>query len=274
MKKLSIITINYNDKIGLKKTFQSVLNQTFHDYEYIVIDGGSSDGSKELIEEYKDRISYWVSEPDKGIYNAMNKGIQATHSDFIIFMNSGDVFHHDKVLAEVENQLTEEFDIYYGDCYRVTPNASKRWSFPDKLSFSYFYSSSLSHQSTFIRRKLFYDFFLYNEDFKIVSDWEFFIYAICKMNVTYKHLNAVISDFDFTGISSNKKNKKFDKEEREVVFQKHFPLFVEDYKGLGKFHSKRMQQLVYVEEFPIAWKIMKGILNLCILLLPKKKKES
>jgi glycosyltransferase involved in cell wall biosynthesis len=274
MTKISIITINYNDKIGLQKTLNSVVNQTFKNYEYIVIDGGSSDGSKEVIEDYTKQISYWVSEPDKGIYNAMNKGIKAATSDFVIFMNSGDVFHSEEVLTEVEHQLTDEFDIYYGDCYRITPNASKKWSFPAQLSFSYFYSSSLSHQSTFIRRALFHKLFFYSEDFKIVSDWEFFIYAICKANVPYKHLNAVISNFDFTGISSNKKNKAHDKLEREIVFQKHFPLFVEDYKGLGKFHSKRMQQIVHIEEFPIAWKIMKGIINLFVLLLPKKKKQS
>ena len=274
MAKISIITINYNDKTGLGKTINSILNQTYTNYEFIVIDGGSTDGSKELIEEQKDHINYWVSEQDKGIYNAMNKGIKAATSDFVIFMNSGDVFHNEKVLETIENQLTNEYDIYYGDCYRITPNATKRWSFPEKLSYSFFHSSSLSHQSAIVRRKLFQNFFMYSEDFKIVSDWEFFIYAICKMNVPYKHLNAIISDFDFTGISSNKKNKALDKEEREVVFQKHFPLFVEDYKGLGKFHSKRMQQIVYIEGFPIAWKIMKGIINFFILVLPKKRKES
>jgi glycosyltransferase involved in cell wall biosynthesis len=272
MTKLSIITINFNDKVGLEKTFESVLNQTFRHFEYIVIDGGSSDGSKEVIEKHQDNISYWVSEKDNGIYNAMNKGIRAATGEFVIFMNSGDVFQNEKVLAEVENELTSEFDIYYGDCYRVKGDRCKRWSFPDHLSFSYFYSSSLSHQSTFIRRSLFHNLFLYNEDFRIVSDWEFFIYAICKANVPYKHLNAVISNFDFTGISSNKKNEKIDKGERELVLQKHFPMFVEDYKGLGKFHSKRMQQVIYVEKFSIAWKIMKGILSLFILILPEKKK--
>lgn len=274
MKKLSIITINYNDEKGLRKTLESVAGQTYQDFEYLVIDGGSSDGSKALIDSYQNRIDYWVSERDKGIYNAMNKGILAAKSDFVIFMNSGDVFYNENVLQTVVDQLTDAYDIYYGDCYRITPNAQKRWSFPEKLSFSFFHSSSLSHQSAFIRRKLFHDFFLYSEDFKIVSDWEFFIYAICKMNVPYKHLNAIISNFDFTGISSNKKNKAHDKAEREVVLQKHFPLFVEDYKGLGKFHSKRMQQIVHIEQHPIAWKIMKGILNLFVLLLPKKSKQS
>lgn len=272
MKKISIITINYNDKTGLSKTLNSVFNQVYQDYEYLVIDGGSTDGSKELIESNASKIDYWVSEPDKGIYNAMNKGIAQATSEFVVFMNSGDAFHNDYVLNDVDSKLTSEYDIYYGDCYRVTPNKFKKWTFPKKLSFSFFYSTSLSHQSSFIRRKLFYDFFMYNENLKIVSDWEFFIYSICKMNVPYKHLDMIISDFDFTGISSTKKHEQLDFAERKIVLDNHFPLFVEDYKGLGKFHSKRVQQLIHIENFPIPWKILKAIINLINLFIPKPKK--
>ncbi len=90
--KLSIITVNLNNKDGLQKTIDSVISQTFKDFEWIVIDGGSTDGSKELIEKYSDYISYWVSEPDKGIYNAMNKGIKVAKGDYLEFLNSGDIF--------------------------------------------------------------------------------------------------------------------------------------------------------------------------------------
>jgi glycosyltransferase involved in cell wall biosynthesis len=88
--KLSVITINYNNAIGLRKTIESVVNQTFRDYEYIIIDGGSTDGSVDVIKEYADKIDYWVSEPDKGIYNAMNKGVAAAHGEYTNFLNSGD----------------------------------------------------------------------------------------------------------------------------------------------------------------------------------------
>ena len=88
--KLSVITINFNNRDGLRKTIESVVNQTYNDFEYIIIDGGSTDGSVDVIKEYADRIDYWVSEPDKGIYNAMNKGIDVAKGEYCIFMNSGD----------------------------------------------------------------------------------------------------------------------------------------------------------------------------------------
>jgi glycosyltransferase involved in cell wall biosynthesis len=99
--KLSIITINYNNKAGLQKTIDSVICQTWKDYEWIIIDGGSTDGSKELIEQYQQHFAYWCSEPDKGVYNAMNKGVEHAHGMYVSFMNSGDVFHDGDVLANV-----------------------------------------------------------------------------------------------------------------------------------------------------------------------------
>lgn len=100
MTKISIITINYNDKIGLSKTINSVLNQSWQKFEFIVIDGGSNDGGLEVIEQFKDKIDYWVSEPDKGVYNAMNKGIKVAKGEYLIFMNSGDTFYDDQVLEK------------------------------------------------------------------------------------------------------------------------------------------------------------------------------
>ena len=85
--KLSVITINFNNRDGLRKTIESVVNQTYKDFEYIVIDGGSTDGSVDVIKEYTDRIDYWVSEPDKGIYNAMNKGIDVAQGEYCLFLN-------------------------------------------------------------------------------------------------------------------------------------------------------------------------------------------
>lgn len=96
--KLSIITINYDNKEGLLKTILSVVNQINHDYEYIIIDGGSNDGSVDIIKDYADKIDYWVSSKDKGIYNAMNKGIDVAKGEYCIFMNSGDTFYDSNTL--------------------------------------------------------------------------------------------------------------------------------------------------------------------------------
>src|SRR5574344_2795323 len=118
MPKFSIITINRNNKNGLEKTTKSIISQLFTDYEFIVIDGGSTDGSADVIRKYATHITYWISEPDKGIYNAMNKGITHAYGDYLNFMNSGDCFHSPAVLDEINRQLHDE-DILIGKCHRM-----------------------------------------------------------------------------------------------------------------------------------------------------------
>ena len=113
MIKLTIITINFNHAEGLKRTIDSIVNQTFTDYEWIVVDGGSTDGSKELIEQYKDHFAWWCSEPDKGVYNAMNKGITHAMGEYINFMNSGDIFATPTILEEIFS-TPRTADILYG----------------------------------------------------------------------------------------------------------------------------------------------------------------
>lgn len=270
--KISIITINYNNKKGLEKTIKSIISQTQRDYEFIIIDGGSTDGSKELIESYSEELDYWVSESDAGVYNAMNKGIKVANGDFVIFMNSGDCFFETTILEKVNLLLVDGCDIYYGDNYKIKPHSKRKKTYPEKLSFSFFYSSCINHQSTFIRRQLFFDYFLYNETFKIVSDWEFFIYTICLENRPYKYLKMTICNYDFTGISSTKEHSSIVEFEKEAVFNKYFPLFMEDYKLMSIVKSKRIQQIFYIKKFKIPWKLFKGVVNFLELFLCKKKK--
>jgi len=273
MAKISIITINYNDKNGLNKTIDSVVNQTYKDFEFLVIDGGSTDGSKELIEQHSSQINYWISEKDNGVYNAQNKGIKAATGEFVIFMNSGDTFVDYNVLSNVSDDLTSEFDIYYGDNYKVKADGSKRLkTYPEKLSFSFFYGSCINHQSTFIRRKLFETYFYYSENLKIVADWEFFIYTICKENRPYKYLAKTIANYDFTGISSLDKYKNKVNEERLSVMQKYFPAFVEDYVQVSQLNSKRVQQVLHIQNHPIAWKVLKVFISIILVFIPKIKK--
>ena len=114
MKPISIITINYNNASGLEKTIRSVVEQTYNEYEYIIIDGASLDKSKEVIQEYQRYIDFWCSEKDSGIYNAMNKGIQKASGEYLLFLNSGDVLHNSAVLAAIHGFLSVQ-DILYGD---------------------------------------------------------------------------------------------------------------------------------------------------------------
>ena len=153
--KYSIITINYNNRDGLRRTIESVVNQTFRDFEYIIIDGGSTDGSVEVIKKYADRIDYWVSEPDKGIYNAMNKGILQAHGEYLNFMNSGDCFYDEECLYKVSTSNLKA-DIIVGRDYHCNPQTGGefRTIFPRRLSMFTFCKSYLPHQSTFFSKDL------------------------------------------------------------------------------------------------------------------------
>ena len=144
--KFSIITINYNEGAGLKRTIDSVLSQTCRDYEYIVIDGGSTDNSIEAIRQNAEGIAYWTSEKDRGIYHAMNKGIKAAKGDYCIFMNSGDTFYDTEALAHVVT-AGQWADVVCGDiCFgedNICPN-------PERVTMKTFYKHTLYHQASFI----------------------------------------------------------------------------------------------------------------------------
>lgn len=270
--KFSIITVNYNDATGLEKTIKSVLSQTYAHFDFVIIDGGSSDNSKAIIEQYQDKISYWVSEKDSGVFNAMNKGIRAAKGEFVIFMNAGDIFYDANVLQKADPVVTDEFAIYYGNNVKKGPTSERLKTYPEKLHFSFFYSSSINHQSTFIKKSLFDDYFYYNEDYKIASDWEFFIYTICHQNVPYKYLNQTIAIYDFTGISSNPKSSELFKKEKLTTIRKYFPAFEDDYVDLSLLTSKRVQQVFHIQKHPIAWRILKNFISVVLLFIPKPKK--
>ena len=150
--KLSIITINYNNLNGLKKTIDSVLSQSFQDYEWIVIDGGSTDGSKELIANHQNKISYWVSEPDKGIYNAMNKGIERATGEYCQFLNSGDYYIDSDVIQKVFSNK-ELKDVNYGNQWCIDDKGIiiEKRSYPDSMSLTFLFRSPLGHQASFIK---------------------------------------------------------------------------------------------------------------------------
>ncbi len=268
--KLTIITINYNNKQGLIKTFESISKQSWSDFEYIVIDGGSTDGSKELI-EYNPQINYWISEKDSGVYNAMNKGIKRATGDYIIFMNSGDFFYDDSVLEKVKKQFDTDIDILYGDSVFFNDKGYKKViKSPENLTFGFFYDGDLNHQAVFIKRSLFEDHFYYNEEYKICADWEFFIVVVCLYRASYKHLHEKICYYDFSGISANPESKPIYSKEREMTIDKYFPAFREDAILTKETRHKRIKQVIHIKKYPIAWRIFKWIVDLFLLFLPKQ----
>ena len=220
---VSIITINYNNSAGLESTKKSVISQQRVRFEYLVIDGNSTDGSKDVLEAFKHNIDYVVSETDRGIYHAMNKGIKAATGTYLLFLNSGDVLLNEQVLYCASPYLKTGLDIYYGDLQYVEAGNTHRAHFPEFLDFKYFFKASLPHPASFIKRSLFDEVFYYNEALDIVSDWEFFICAICKYNASYQHLDLVVSDFEPGGISWDPKYKLLQANERRECLQKHFP---------------------------------------------------
>lgn len=187
--KLSIITINLNNREGLQRTIDSVVCQTFRDFEWIVIDGGSTDGSRELIEQYADHFAYWVSEPDKGIYNAMNKGIKVAKGEYLLFLNSGDCLYQQNVLQQVFTHSFSEDIVYCDD--GGTDGVVKKGGSPDKITLEFLYTYTICHQTIFHKSSLFRDN-LYDENYKIVADWKFLYEQLIKRDVSYRKLNILL----------------------------------------------------------------------------------
>lgn len=203
----------------------SVLEQTYSDIEYIVIDGGSTDGSKEYIETHRDSLNYWVSEPDSGIYNAMNKGIDKATGEYLLFLNSGDWLVDGEVIKNIKPNGFNK-DIVSGGIHVRGLNKDFIKNPPEKINFSFLYKDTLPHQSTFIKKMLFNKIGYYDENLKIVADWKFFILAICKYSATYKHINKVVSLFNLEGVSSKRENIHNLKRERKEVLETEFNVYL------------------------------------------------
>lgn len=185
--RISVITINYNNTEGLKCTIKSVLNQTSKEIEYIIIDGGSTDGSVDIIQKYADRIDYWISEKDNGIYNAMNKGVSKATGDYCIFMNSGDCFADEKVIEDVLN-IGLKTDIVTGG---IEFGSNNTFYGPKSVTLRHFFKKSLAHQASFIKTSVLREI-PYDESLRIVSDWKFFIEAIVINKHSYAPVDRLI----------------------------------------------------------------------------------
>ena len=267
MPKLSIITINRNNAKNLCKTIESVIAQTFTDYEYIIIDGESTDGSVDVIRQYEDKITYWVSESDNGIYNAMNKGIKVAQGEYVQFLNSGDWLCLNTILEDVF-KLNRNEDVLYGNdllCYDKQRIELK--TYPQHLSFFHFFVGTISHEGTFHRRCLFDQ--LYNESNKIVSDWEFQIQKIILSNCTTYKLDKAIVYFDMSGISQSPLFEELQNAERKSVLEKYFPKRVlSDYEELKQMKEVASYSLYsYVKIFsqhPRLQRLVRGFMKLLL----------
>jgi glycosyltransferase involved in cell wall biosynthesis len=219
--KLSIITINLNNCKGLAETVNSISIQTFSDFEYIIIDGGSSDGSMEVIKDNQHRIKKWISEKDHGIYHAMNKGIRMAEGDHLLFLNSGDSLASPDILEKIFSTPVTA-DILYGNMIINENGEQRHGQMPHHLSRRHMVRDTLWHPVSFIRRKLFIDNGMYDESLKIAGDYDFFLRSIFIDNVTTRHIDETISVFHTDGISSAPANRAQLLKERYDIQLRYF----------------------------------------------------
>jgi Glycosyltransferases involved in cell wall biogenesis len=245
MTKISIITISYNNAQGLKKTIDSVVTQDFSDYEYIVIDGGSSDGSRDILNSYSDKIDYWVSESDRGVYHAMNKGIQVAKGEYLHFLNSGDIYANKNILTKV---FSKEYSVPLIRTVQICDYGSRQdiWTNLGEKEVSLYdmYTNTMLHQATFIHKDMFEKYGLYDEDLKIVSDWKFFLKTILGGEKTiFVDIQSII--FEMEGISTNKSYGELHLKERTQVLTELMPSnTIADYERL-----KQMEKDIPISTF-------------------------
>jgi len=320
--KLSIITINYNNAEGLRKTLASVAAQTYDEIEHIIVDGGSTDGSVEIIREYADNEAIrlqgytairqekngkaddalpnrpiassphrheirWISEPDKGIYNAMNKGIRMATGEYIEVLNSGDILAVDDVTERMMAALAQQVRgyrlevigngnsiaentalspnslitsspiengpaIFYGNMIKVNAQGQVVGkSGYTEYSLRQFYSSTLNHDCAYIRRDLFEEYGLYDENLKIVSDWKWYLQAIGLGRVKPEYVDIDVTIFDDGGISETNLALR-NAERRQVLEELLPPAVLWDY-DTHAFEMEQMKRLRRWHLYGLVW---------------------
>jgi len=200
---ISIVTVVYNDADGLEKTIQSVLSQTYKNIEYIVIDGGSSDGTVEVIQKYESHIDYWVSEPDKGIYDAMNKGSERATGDFVNFLNAGDFFFEETTLHKVITKIDERDKVYFGRA--KIGNGTSSWLYPNDKYHGHNIEQWLinnlpNHQAMFFPKN-FYKNYSYIIEYKVGADSDYKFASEHKNGFVF--IDEIVTAFQLGGTSSS-----------------------------------------------------------------------
>ena len=298
---LSIITINLNNAKGLWKTIESVAMQTSRNFEHIIIDGGSTDGSVEIIKSFTSipsgkyvskktnneytadcephslsQIAYWISEPDTGIFNAMNKGIHIAEGEYLHFLNSGDWLVDDRVVETMLKELDSNLslikghrlspEIFIGNVINVRPDGRRRYyKNNEEVSLLTFYRGTLQHTSAYIKKSLFDKYGLYDENLKIVSDWKWYLKVSGLNKANLQFTKTYVTCFDTSGISST--NLSLDLEERRNVLEDLIPAPVlADY---DKYHFD-IEQMERLKRYPLIFRLV-WFVERCFFKLDKWK---
>ena len=218
--RLSIITINYNNAEGLRKTLASVAAQTYRDIEHIIVDGGSTDGSVDIIKEYEEKIHLthstihvqWTSEKDKGIYNAMNKGVKRSTGEYVWILNSGDEVASPEIVEQMVCFLEKyAYPLLIGNIVKVFSEDRKvseikmhdaNTPTPLDVSMLTFYSGTVPQDAAFVRRDLFEKYGYFDESMKICADWKLYLNMIALEGIEPMYVDIDVVLFDMSGISN------------------------------------------------------------------------
>lgn len=239
--KITIITISYNNVHFIEQTIKSVLSQSYNDIEYIIIDGGSTDGTKEIIQRYADKLKFWCSEPDNGIYDAMNKGIIHASGDWVNFMNSGDCFSSSIILSEFNlSKNSDKIKVVYGDVQMVYSDHSiMRKAYPLRTMS---YRMPFCHQATFVRREILKKY-MFDLQYRIGADYKLFYSIYYSLGpAAFKYLPICVAKCDATDSLSQKNKYPLWKEYIKIRsankdtrwYYDSFKLYIKNLLGYGK----------------------------------------
>lgn len=211
--------------------------QNNRDFEYIIIDGGSTDNSLSIINKYDDCIDYHISEPDSGVYNAMNKGILKATGDYCLFLNSGDTLYDKDTISRLNRALQTDHDIYYSDCAMQTKNGISLMTYPSSVTPDFLLLNALNHQNELIRTSLLLACNKYREDMKIMSDWLLTLKAAALHGARFNKLETPIAIYEGGGISTQAEMLSIARKEAVTGIKETFPLFGESLAEL--FNAKQ-----------------------------------
>lgn len=263
--KLSIITINYNNAAGLKRTLDSVGAQTYADFEHIIVDGASTDGSVEIIRQYADsqairrrgdeatRQITWLSEPDTGIYNAMNKGVRMANGEYTLMLNSGD-YLVDEYVVEKIMPLLDGTDVIQGNIIEDHPNKVVRNRGYGRSDIDFFdvMKGHFLHQASFCRKDLFEKYGMFDESYRIIGDTKFFMICLGKENASFKYIDIDISNYDLNGISAETTGGWAEKRRDEAARMYHelysnrlYDFFIQNEKKIKLYNQISMHKWIW-----------------------------
>ena len=271
--KISIITINYNNLAGLQETYRSIIAQTYKDYEWIVIDGGSNQGDKAFLAEHEKDLAYWCSEPDNGVYNAQNKGIVHAKGEYLIFMNSGDTFYDPDVLHHVFSQK-QTADIIYGDwIQRFEDGREITMNAPHVFSFHFIYNDNICHQAIFIKNEVLKKS-PYDESLKYYADWAKWI-ELSLQKYTFLYVPYTICYFMMGGLSQNMNALQIE-QERETLRAKYVPTAIKETMAyIATLQGKTYHELAIEADMFIKKRVLyKKILHIAIRIIHLLEKLS